>query len=174
VSKAPVTDLRRSIGQARTIRAAAVYLIALSALILAGDLDGRSPSWPVPAACIVALLVLIVMQTRQIGRSQALAREAHRPRMTPGDYRRLREMEIELGWKPTELPGAAGELPAPGRGVMTGPPEVKAAEHFAALPGDCRHPAARIDKGLCRACGTYVGERYGPNQIDNPGRRGQR
>lgn len=29
--------------------------------------------------------------------------------------------------------------------------------HAAAL-GDCPHPKARVNKGLCGACGTYVGK----------------
>ena len=34
-------------------------------------------------------------------------------------------------------------------------------ENLAALKGDCPHPSARINKGLCGACGTYVGKREG-------------
>jgi hypothetical protein len=30
-------------------------------------------------------------------------------------------------------------------------------ENHAAAKGDCPHPKARINKGLCGACGTYVG-----------------
>lgn len=33
-----------------------------------------------------------------------------------------------------------------------------AAENRAAARGDCPHPAARVLKGLCGACGTYVGK----------------
>lgn len=32
-------------------------------------------------------------------------------------------------------------------------------QNLAALRGDCPHPKARINKGLCGACGTYVGTR---------------
>jgi hypothetical protein len=32
-------------------------------------------------------------------------------------------------------------------------------ENLAALKGDCPHPPARINKGLCGACGTNVGMR---------------
>lgn len=31
-------------------------------------------------------------------------------------------------------------------------------ENLAAAQGDCPHPPARINKGLCSACGTYVGK----------------
>lgn len=34
-------------------------------------------------------------------------------------------------------------------------------QNLAAIRGDCPHPPARINKGLCGACGTYVGTREG-------------
>jgi hypothetical protein len=39
-----------------------------------------------------------------IGTLRRRERELNRPRMTSEDYRRLREMEIELGWEPSEPP----------------------------------------------------------------------
>jgi hypothetical protein len=30
-------------------------------------------------------------------------------------------------------------------------------QNLAATQGDCPHPKARVHKGLCGACGTYVG-----------------
>ncbi len=57
-----------------------------------------------------------------------LRRVTHRPRrtMTPDDYRRLREMEIELGWEPSELPATLTELPPSSPEPLTATPGVSA------------------------------------------------
>jgi hypothetical protein len=60
-------DTQRRIKQTRRIRLAAVLAVALNALVLAWNVAVGSVVAIVPAACIVALLVLIVMQTRLIG-----------------------------------------------------------------------------------------------------------
>jgi hypothetical protein len=58
---------RRGIKRMRIIRAVAALAVALNAFIFAVDLSTGSPLVLLPPACIVALLVLIVMQTRLIG-----------------------------------------------------------------------------------------------------------
>jgi hypothetical protein len=101
-----MTDVQRSIRRARTIRVVAVPAAALGALLLAVTLIAGSPLTPVlasaQAVCIAVLLVLIITQTRVMRTLQRRQRELNRPRMTPEDYRQLREMEIELGWEPIE------------------------------------------------------------------------
>jgi hypothetical protein len=59
------------------------------------------------AVSLVFCVLMIVRNTRRIGTLRARERELNRPRMTPEDYRRLREMEIELGWEPSEVPASA-------------------------------------------------------------------
>jgi hypothetical protein len=110
-----MTGVQRSIRRARTIRVVAVPAAALGAPLLAVTLIAGSPLVPVlapaQAVCIVTLLVLIVAQTRQLGTLRRRERELSRPRMTPEDYQQLREMELELGWEPSEVPEAAPATP---------------------------------------------------------------
>lgn len=100
--------------RAHTIRAVAVPAAILGALLLAVTLIAASPLVPVlvpfQAACIVTLLALIIAETHRIGTMERRERELSRPRMTPEDYRRLREMEAELGWELSEVPASA-EVP---------------------------------------------------------------
>jgi hypothetical protein len=106
-------DVQRSIRRTRAIRRAAILGAALNAFALAVNLADGSALAFAPAAGIVALLVLVVMQTRLIGDLRTRERELNRPRMTPEDYRHLREMETELGWEPSEVPeslAAAGAV----------------------------------------------------------------
>jgi hypothetical protein len=106
-----VTEVQRSIRQTRRIRVAAVLAAALNALMLAVNVAHGSflslISVPFSATAFIACLSLIVWQTRLIGTYRERERELRelaRPRMTPEDWRRLREMEIELGWEPSEPP----------------------------------------------------------------------
>jgi hypothetical protein len=103
-----VTDVQRSIRQTRRLRVAAFFAAALNALMFAVNVTGNSLLAlilvPFSAAAVIACLALIAWQTRMIGTLRQRERELSRPRMTPEDYRRLREMEIELGWEPSELP----------------------------------------------------------------------
>lgn len=62
-----MSDLQRSIKRARVFRAGAVALITLNAFTLALNIAMGSLLALAPAALIVGLLVLIVMQTRMIG-----------------------------------------------------------------------------------------------------------
>jgi hypothetical protein len=111
-----VSDVQHSIKTARMLREAAVPAIGLNALALAVLIVMGSFLATVPALCLAALLAFIVMQTRLIGDLQRRDRELSRPHMTADDYRQLREMEIELGWEPSEplMPvKEAHEKPAP-------------------------------------------------------------
>jgi hypothetical protein len=100
-------------------RVVIVLAAVLNALILAANVAwGSLLTTPFSAAGVIACVVVIVMHTRRIGILRARERELNRPRMTPEDYRRLREMEIELGWEPSEVPASVAEL-APG---FTPPP----------------------------------------------------
>jgi hypothetical protein len=130
---AAMTGVERTIRRARTIRAIAAPAAALGALLLAATLIAGSPLVPVlasvlasaQAACIAILQVLIVTQTRQIGTLRRRERELNRPHMTPEDYRRLREMEIELGWEPSEVPATVA---APAQPVRSFAEQAKAVE----------------------------------------------
>jgi hypothetical protein len=145
-----VTDVQRSIERTRAIkrtralRSATVLVAILGAVALAVSLaEGSAALAGMAAVTIAAILVLIIWQTRLI---RSRRREVHRPRMTPGDYRRLREMEIELGWEPSKppVPGTVltpagivmAGLSAPGWSTLNA-----AAEHFAAL--------ARVGRESC-------------------------
>lgn len=85
-----------------------------------------------------------------------VARRPYHPPMTPEDYRRLREMEIELGWELSEPPPPAVGAPMTGPGGRWRPvselagDDDKAAGHFAAL-----HPA-----GDCAHCGLPIRESH--------------
>jgi hypothetical protein len=70
------------------------YVIALVAGI---------PQVPLFAVAIVLGMALAVLLAPGAPREAVLRHVTHRPRrtMTPGDYRQLREMEIELGWEPS-------------------------------------------------------------------------
>jgi hypothetical protein len=79
-----------------------VLAAVLNALILAANVAwGFLLTTPFSAAGVIACVVVIVMHTHRIGILRARERELNRPRMTPEDYRQLREMEIELGWEPS-------------------------------------------------------------------------
>jgi hypothetical protein len=92
-------------------RVVIVLAAVLNALILAANVAwGSLLTTPFSAAGVIACVVVIVMHTRRIGILRARERELNRPRMTPEDYRRLREMEIKLGWEPSEAPASA-EVP---------------------------------------------------------------
>jgi hypothetical protein len=110
------TDVQRRIRQTRVLRVAAVCCAALNAFTLAVNVAGGSPLSlilaPFSGAAVIGLLALIVAQTRMLGTLRRRERELSRPRMTAEDYRRLREMEIELGWEPSEPPASVAE-PAP-------------------------------------------------------------
>jgi hypothetical protein len=152
VIQAPATVLRRSVRRTRRYRLALVLAAALNGLALAANVAwGPAALAFLPAAAIVACLVLIVMGTRLIGRAQALTltRELSRPRMTPGDWRRLREMEIELGWEPSEVPASVAEL-APG---FTLPPALT-------LPVTDTTTMADFELGVARLYAT-LGTLYG-------------
>jgi hypothetical protein len=74
-----------------------------------------------------------------------------------------------LGWHPTSAEDAAwvrAEAQRRGRGALTQMLDealalLRAKHEPAAADGDCPHPKARINKGLCGACGTYVGTTSG-------------
>jgi hypothetical protein len=113
-----VSDVQDRIERTRAVRRTTVLVVALSAVALVVNLtEGSAGVAAVAAVAITFLLVLMAIQTRQIGALRRRERELNRPRMTPGDYRRLREMETELGWEPSEPPPGAELPPAavPGR-----------------------------------------------------------
>ena len=116
-------DVQRQIRGARVTRALfavpAVILAVLSAVRLA---DGAVFLGVLSTLAAALFVVSAVLTTARIGllrktaartgaslpppaREAVLRRIASRPRrtMTPGDYRRLRELEAELGWEPSGL-----------------------------------------------------------------------
>jgi hypothetical protein len=134
-----VTNLQRSIRRTRGLRVGVVLAVALNALILAAEIALGSLLVIVPAACIVALLVSLVAQTRMLAtlrRRERELEELSRPRMTPEDYRRLREMEIELGWEPSESP----DPPLPETGAKRDAQHREPVAPHPYLPGVCAHP----------------------------------
>ena len=58
-------------------------------------------------------------------------------------------------WGRDALLSAAQRQHPPAGHVDRQAPAVR--QNRAAANGDCPHPKARINKGLCGACGTYVG-----------------
>jgi hypothetical protein len=56
---------------------------------------------------------------------------------------------------------AAAERGRPLAGTVADRQADAVRQNLAALKGDCPHPPARNNKGLCGACGTYVGTREG-------------
>jgi hypothetical protein len=80
------------------VLAAVLNAFMLAANVAIGSLLALASA---AAAAVIGCLLMIVIQTRQIGSLRARARDLNRPRMTPEDYRQLREMEIELGWEPS-------------------------------------------------------------------------
>ena len=56
---------------------------------------------------------------------------------------------------------AAAERQRPPAGSIDRAAEV-VRQNRRAANGDCPHPKARINKGLCGACGTYVGTKVKP------------
>jgi hypothetical protein len=98
-----VTDLQqrpiRNLRISRAVDLAAAVLLVVVANNLAAYSLGAAFAMAVPVAI---LLTAVVVRTSTIRRWKAEGRELNRPRMTPEDYQRLREMEIELGWEPSE------------------------------------------------------------------------
>lgn len=114
-------DVQRQIRGARISRVLftvpAVILAALFAVHLAAGAVFTGILSAIAAALFVVSAVLTTARIRLLRKMLArtgaslppsasetvLRRIAHRPRraMTPGDYRRLREMETELGWEPS-------------------------------------------------------------------------
>jgi hypothetical protein len=107
--------LQRGIKRMRTVRASAVLGAFFGVLVFAANVALGSALAVVPALLVVTLLALVVVQTRLIGMLRRQERELSRPRMTAEDYRHLRDMEIELGWEPSELPASVAKpkFPAP-------------------------------------------------------------
>jgi len=82
--------------------AAFAVLAILNALMLAVNAARGSLLALASAAGVIFCVAMIARNTRRVGTLRARERELSRPRMTPEDYKRLREMEIELGWEPSE------------------------------------------------------------------------
>jgi hypothetical protein len=84
------------------VLAAAADILAFAANVALGSLVALAA-----AVAVIVCLAMVVAQTRLIGTLRQRERELGgpaRPRMTPEDWRRLRELEIELGWEPSEPP----------------------------------------------------------------------
>jgi hypothetical protein len=93
-------------------RAAFAVLAVLSTLTFAADVALGSFAALASVPGIAVCVLMIVRNTRLIGSLRLQERELARPRMTPEDWRQLREMEIELGWEPSEAPAPeAGQTP---------------------------------------------------------------
>jgi hypothetical protein len=130
------TGAQRGIKRMRIIRAVAALAVALNAFIFAVDLSTGSPLVLLPPACIVALLVLIVMQTRLIrsySRTQELNRHADRLELAAKMVR-----EGTLAGMTTA--GSDLTLAAAGS-ITTADLELGCARLSAAL-GPCAHPGA--------------------------------
>jgi hypothetical protein len=119
-----VADVQRQIRWARITRAlfttAAVILMVEFAIHVAG---GALVLAAMNGFAVVLFAVSIALTTARIRimrRQERGLREPARPRMTPEDWRRLREMEIGLGWEPSETPADAAEPARPAR--RTDPP----------------------------------------------------
>jgi hypothetical protein len=154
------TGVQRGIKRMRIIRAVIVLTIALNAFIFAVDLAAGSSLAFVPPVMITALLAVIAMQTRLIGTLRRQERELNRPHMTVADYRHLREMEIELGWEPSEVPASVAEL-APG---FTPPPALT-------LPVTGMTTMADFETGIARLSATLSGTGTPSAPMTGPGGR---
>jgi len=125
----PVRDAGVYVRRTRVMRLVILSVILLGALL--GTLDavaGLAVTFA-PLAAVLFLIGVATFQTVAFGRMEAsagrrypltepvLRRIAHRPRrvMTPADYERLREMEAELGWEPSEplMPGKVSSRAVP-------------------------------------------------------------
>jgi len=96
----------------RMFRAAFAVLAVLSTLTFAANVALGSFAALASVPGIAVCVLMIVRNTRLIGSLRLQERELARPRMTPEDWRQLREMEIELGWEPSEAPALeAGQTP---------------------------------------------------------------
>jgi hypothetical protein len=113
-----VTDVQRQIRLARVSRVLftvpAVIFAALFAVHLASGAVFLGVLNAITAALFTVSIVLTTVRIRMM-RGTLARTETSLPRMTPGDYRRLREMEIELGWEPSEVPAGAGASPESSR-----------------------------------------------------------
>ena len=110
-----VTDVQRRARQMRMFRAAFAALTALNALILAADVAAGSLAALLAAAAVAFCVLMIVRNTRLIRSLRLQERELNRPRMTPEDWRQLRELEAELGWELSELPASMAKPAQPAR-----------------------------------------------------------
>lgn len=161
-----VTDVRDRVKRTRDLRRTTVLVAVVGAVALAVNLaEGSAGGAAVAAVTIAVLLVLFTWQTRLIGtwqRVQELNQHAERlelaaqalvqarpcvhPDAEPVDLSTGERVawvcpscdaELPAGWTPP----APGTVLKPDRIVMTEPPEVKAAGHFAAL--------ARVGRESC-------------------------
>jgi hypothetical protein len=84
-------------------------LLFLFPLVFAayGLSEAAGVSFAGPEVAAAAVGVLGSNLTRRPNREAILRRVTRRPRMTPGDYRQLRAMELELGFEPSEPPSPA-------------------------------------------------------------------
>jgi len=113
-----VSDLQRSVRLLRISRGCFLAAAVLGVIMAVVPPAANVAAWVI-AVPVAILLTFAVAQTAAIRQCKAeiaqRERELNRPRMTLDDYRRLREMEIELGWEPSELPAGAGASPESSR-----------------------------------------------------------
>jgi hypothetical protein len=141
-----VSTPARSTGRpVRIVRACRVVMVALAIIPNAffgilNALAGQTAVFMSVAALLFSVGV-VAFQAAAIRRMEAragqhyplaepvLRRIAHRPRriMTPADYKRLREMETELGWEPSEAPATAAAPAQPARSFAE---QARAVEDF--------------------------------------------
>jgi hypothetical protein len=128
------------------LRVVIVLAAVLNAFMVAANVAIGSLLALLSTATVIGCLVVIVVQTRLIGTMRLRERDLNRPRMTPEDYRRLREMEIELGWEPSELPASVTAPVAPSCCACAEPSlvEVRAPESAAAAAVYCRDCGRRV------------------------------
>jgi hypothetical protein len=147
-----VSDLQRQIRQMRVFRAAFAALAVPHTFMFVADVAAGSFA----AVSLVFCVLMIVRNTRRIGTLRARERELNRPRMTPEDYRQLREMELELGWEPSEpdMPARPQPRPLSDSGVV----QLADPARLCGQPADgdqCRECEQRLKRTELTATGPF-------------------
>jgi hypothetical protein len=93
--------------------------------------------------------------------AEAAAIDAVRGNLERGPW--MRHAALSVASRNPGIPepkrGQKAAVPAPQPRFDPGSPPPQPKARPAAAQGNCPHPKARINKGLCGACGTYVGSK---------------
>ena len=143
-----MTGTERRIRLARALRIVFAVIVALDSLVLAVDLAQGSPVAAVPAACILAMLLLVIAETRLIGTLQRtreltrradqleLAAEATRAKAGACAHPDAEPVDLSTGERVAWVcPDCDAELPAGWT------PQAKGAVALTAMPGVSAGPA---------------------------------